>query len=179
MAIRVVSDYIFKLDDKYLRVRIGFVNSTSVIELFVCGVLAYYKPLFTEDIESDSDMKLIAGVVRGMSKDKPRWISNECAWIVSEFEEMIFHQRLTTYDFGCYEDGMYLTVIEDADKHVRLKLDTGQKGGKLSLDLDISEGLDIVDTADKYCQMLHKLVENFKLNRKEIPKATLQKNMIA
>ena len=111
MAIRVVSDYIFKLDDKYLRVKIGFVNSTSVIELFVCGVLAYYKPLFTEDIESDSDMKLIAGVIRGMSKDKPRWISNECAWIVSEFEEMIFHQRLTTYDFGCYEDGMYLTVI--------------------------------------------------------------------
>lgn len=174
------TDYTYEYIDKYVRIRIGVVEGTAMIEFYMDNKLIYYKPLKRDDFLTDLDDMVIKKVIDVMKNDKDRWLcSSSCSWVVTYFDNFNYVSRNAAYKFN-FEDeaAISLIVMEDANKHTRLHVSNDKGKGKIVCDFDVSTGEDIIKTADEYAKSLLRIAKTFEKNRMELVKSTLNKNII-
>lgn len=176
----VSTDIIFEHKEQCAKFRLGKIEGSAVFEVYMNNKLIYYTPLKEDDCKIDSDIELITILVDEMRKKEKRWLDIQlCTWLTIHFKEMSYRERITAYNFSFrdIDSVMQVFVTEDKDKHAKLHILNDEGLGKLSIDFDIQAGSNILAMADKYVQVLVKIVSVFKSNMSEIERATLVKNM--
>ena len=177
--VKVTTDYNYENGNDAIRIKIGRVEQTSMVEIYISNKLAYYKPISDEEAESPTDQDLVYKIIQSLPSDKDRWLTPKCQWLHDFFDSAEYINRATSYrfNFNDIESEMNLVVIEDANRHVKLHVQNEYGNGKIVCDFDVKTGENVVFTAEDYSKALLRMVEVFKANLPELNKATLSKTM--
>ena len=174
------TDYTYEYDEKFVRIKLGIVENTYLFEVYSENKIVYYEPLKVDDYINDLDDMIIKKVVKRMANKRDRWLDpHVCQWLIYNFDRLKYVSRTAIYRFTFTGDApITLLVIEDSDKHTKLRVTNEVGKGKITCDFDVCTGEDIINTADSYASTLVKIAKVFEDNRLELAKSTLQKNIV-
>lgn len=177
-TVEVSSKYTYEYEGQYITFFIGKIEGAPLVEVYNGANMVYYKPLTSEETSTNEDLELVQKIVKSMQNSKPRWYEPKiCQWIVDNFNEMNYKERVTTYEFIINDRVQKVFVSENYKNHAKVHLVNDEDKDKLSIDLDVKEGDNILRACAEYVDVLNVVLKAFKENASEIPQATLLKKM--